>query len=282
MERFTDAKTMRDWSRAQRRGGARIAFVPTMGYLHEGHLSLIDEARRRAELVIASIYVNPTQFAPHEDFDVYPRDTSGDLAKLEARGCHAVFMPSELYQGAPGTHTWIEPGPRANGLCGASRPGFFRGVTTVVSKLFHIVEPDIAVFGKKDYQQWRVISAMVSDLDMPVEVIGMPIVREDDGLALSSRNVRLSSDARQRALALVQCLEWAAQRVAKGERRSAWLASTVRERLVASGGHVDYIALVDPGTLDEVEAEITGEILMALAVTYDDVRLIDNRVIGLS
>ncbi|MGB0591951.1 MAG: pantoate--beta-alanine ligase [Myxococcota bacterium] len=281
MERFTDAKSMREWSRAQRRGGARIAFVPTMGYLHEGHLSLVDEARQQADLVVASIYVNPTQFAPHEDFDVYPRDTQGDLTKLQARGCAAVFTPTDLYQGAPGTRTWIEPGPSANGLCGASRPGFFRGVTTVVSKLFHIVEPDVAVFGKKDYQQWRVISAMVSDLDMAVEVVGMPIVREHDGLALSSRNVRLSSDARQRALALVQSLEFAAEQIASGERRSAWLKSAIQQRLSASGGDVDYIAVVDPDTLLPVEGEITQAILIALAVTYDDVRLIDNRVFAL-
>ena len=282
MERFNDAPSMRGWSRAQRRDGLRVAFVPTMGYLHEGHLSLIDEAKHRADVVVSSIYVNPTQFAPHEDFDVYPRDMDGDLAKLQARGCDAVFTPTELYKGAPGTRTWIEPGPQAGGLCGASRPGFFRGVTTVVSKLFHIVEPDVAVFGKKDYQQWRVISAMVSDLDMPIEVVGMPIVREHDGLALSSRNVRLSTDARQRALALVQSLEFAAQQVASGERRSAWLQSALRERLVASGGLVDYIALVDPETLEKVPAEITGPLLIALAVNYDDVRLIDNRVIALS
>jgi pantoate--beta-alanine ligase len=282
MQRFTDATQMRGWSRAQRRGGARIAFVPTMGYLHEGHLSLVDEASRRADIVVASIYVNPTQFAPHEDFDVYPRDISGDLAKLEARGCHAVFTPADLYQGAPETRTWIEPGPRADVLCGASRPGFFRGVTTVVNKLFHIVEPDVAVFGRKDYQQWRVISAMVSDLDMAIEVVGMPIVREHDGLALSSRNVRLSGDARQRALALTQSLEFVSHEVAGGERRSAWLKSAVRERLVASGGDVDYIALVDPETLRAVEGTVTGAILIALAVTYDDVRLIDNRIIKLS
>jgi pantoate--beta-alanine ligase len=282
MQQFTDATAMRRWSRARRRGGARIAFVPTMGYLHEGHLSLVDEATRRADLVVVSIYVNPTQFAPHEDFQVYPRDMDGDLAKLEARGCHAVFTPSDLYQGAAGTHTSIQPSPQASGLCGASRPRFFRGVTTVVCKLFHIVEPDVAIFGKKDYQQWRVVSAMASDLDMAVEVVGMPIVREQDGLALSSRNVRLSPDARQRALALTHSLEFAAERVAEGERRSSWLKAAVLERLVASQGAVDYIALVDPETLIAVEGEITGAILMALAVSYGDVRLIDNRVIRLS
>ena len=180
MQQFDLKEDMRRWSRAQRHAGSSIAFVPTMGYLHEGHLSLIDEAKRRADVVVASVYVNPTQFAPDEDFDVYPRDTEGDLGKLRERGCDAVFTPANLYSGLSESQTWVEPGPSAYGLCGESRPGFFRGVATVVTKLFHIVEPDVAIFGKKDFQQWRVISAMVEDLDMPIEVVGMPIVRESE------------------------------------------------------------------------------------------------------
>ena len=282
MQRFTEISKMRQWSRDQRRKELSIGFVPTMGYLHEGHLSLVDEARRKADIVVASIYVNPTQFAPHEDFDVYPRDTEGDIAKLQARGCHAVFMPANLYGGPKGAHTWVEPGPKAEGLCGASRPTFFRGVATVVSKLFNIVEPDIAVFGKKDFQQWRVISAMVEDLNIPIEIVGMPIVREEDGLALSSRNVRLSPDERRRALALPQSLDQAALSVAQGLREVATLREGLEHSLEASGGQVDYVALVDAETLRPLEGRLEGNLLVALAVNYGDVRLIDNREIPVS
>ena len=277
MERFSDKGSMRAWSRTQRAAGHRIGFVPTMGYLHNGHLSLVTRALERADRVVASIYVNPTQFAPHEDFDVYPRDLEGDLAKLRGLGCHAVFTPADLYALSERGHgTWVEPGPEAAPLCGASRPGFFRGVATVVSKLFHIVEPDVAIFGKKDYQQWRVVSTMVRELDMPIDVVGMPIVREPDGLALSSRNVRLSEDQRRRALALPQSLSIAAEIVAAGERSAAAVIARMRKHLEASDGQVDYIAVVDAETLLPV-TEISQRIVVALAVSYDDVRLIDNR-----
>ena len=279
MERFGDSASMRAWSRAQRGAGRRVAFVPTMGFLHDGHLSLVEEALRRADVVVTSIYVNPTQFAPHEDFDVYPRDLAGDLDKLRGLGCHAVFTPDQLYPSGQAEHeTWVQPGPTADSLCGASRPGFFRGVTTVVAKLFHIVEPDVAVFGKKDYQQWRVISTMVRDLDMPVEIVGMPIVRESDGLALSSRNARLSREHREAAVAVPQSLALAAECIANGERSPDLVTEAMRKHLGLSGGLVDYIALVDAEHLRPV-APLRGMILAAVAVNYGDVRLIDNREI---
>ena len=158
MEVIRDAAQMRAWSRARRRAGATIGLVPTMGYLHQGHLSLVAPTRERCDHAVATIYVNPTQFGPNEDFDVYPRDEAGDLAKLEAAGVSVVFSPADLYvHGESGHDTWVLPGSLEQGLCGASRPGFFRGVCTIVTKLFHICEPDVAVFGKKDYQQWRII-----------------------------------------------------------------------------------------------------------------------------
>jgi len=279
MERLSDTDSMRAWSRAQRATGRRVGFVPTMGYLHEGHLSLVVEALARTDVVVVSIYVNPTQFAPHEDFAVYPRDLEGDLSKLRALGCHAVFTPERLYASADAAQeTWIEPGPTAAPLCGASRPGFFRGVATVVAKLFHIVEPDVAIFGKKDYQQWRVISAMVRDLDMGIEVVGMPTVRESDGLAMSSRNSRLSTEQREAAVAVPGSLVIATKMVAGGQRSAAEVSAAMRRHLEAAGGAVDYIAWVDAETLGPV-AELRGALLVAVAVAFGGVRLIDNREI---
>jgi pantoate--beta-alanine ligase len=215
MEVLRDKASMRSWSRAQRAAGRRVGFVPTMGALHEGHLVLVREAMTRADVVVVSVYVNPSQFGPNEDLDRYPRDEAGDLAKLEALGCHAAFFPTDLYDGegaAPTAMssgrqlTWVEVEQLGRHLCGPSRPGFFRGIATVVSKLFHIVEPDIACFGEKDYQQLAVIRRMVRDLAMPVEVLGGPLVRDADGLALSSRNTYLSPAERARALSLHRAL----------------------------------------------------------------------------
>lgn len=275
-----DRREMRALSRAHRAAGRRIALVPTMGYLHEGHLSLIDAARERADVVVASIYVNPTQFAPHEDLAVYPRDEAGDLAKLASRGCDLVFAPHDLYErgadGAPPHETWVTVEHLALPLCGQSRPIFFRGVATVVTKLFHIVEPDVAVFGRKDFQQLRVIERMVRDLDFGLEIVPMPIVREPDGLAMSSRNVRLAPDERRRALAIPAALEEAERRLAAGESDAASLRKTVAERIATAGGRVDYVELVDAARLTPLD-RVDLPAVLAVAAHFGSVRLIDNR-----
>ncbi|KAL3692498.1 hypothetical protein R1sor_006149 [Riccia sorocarpa] len=213
LELIRDKAAMRQWTRSMKKLGFRVAFVPTMGYLHEGHLSLVREAKARADRVVVSIYVNPGQFAPGEDLSIYPRDLEGDLAKLEPIGVDAVFNPFDLYVRdqvgkdaeliasnayGNGHETWVRVEKLEKPLCGVSRPTFFRGVATVVTKLFNIVEPDVAVFGKKDYQQFRVLCRMVRDLDFDIEMVGIPVVREQDGLAMSSRNVRLSPEERQK------------------------------------------------------------------------------------
>ena len=278
MEIIRDKAAMRTWSRARRAGGERVGFVPTMGYLHEGHLSLVREAGRRSDAMVVSIYVNPTQFAPAEDFDAYPRDQERDLQLLRDLGCDAVFLPTDLYDGGP-TETWVVPGDLASLLCGASRPGFFRGVTTVVTKLFNIVEPDLAVFGQKDYQQLQVIRRMVRDLDLSVEVIPMPIVRESDGLAMSSRNARLDPETRARAKAMPQTLETARSLVQAGESRVDVVREAMRQSLEASGARVDYVELVCPETL-QASAHLRNGSVAAIAAWYGDVRLIDNRRLG--
>ncbi|HEY6001771.1 MAG TPA: pantoate--beta-alanine ligase, partial [Anaeromyxobacter sp.] len=215
---------------ADRDGGARLVLVPTMGFLHEGHLSLLREARRRADaggrhgLSLATIFVNPTQFGPNEDLSRYPRDLEGDLAKCAAAGVDRVLAPSDpATMFAPGHETWLSVERSTQGLCGASRPGHFRGVATVVAKLFNLTRPHAALFGEKDYQQLTVIRAMVRDLAFGVEIVGMPIVREPDGIALSSRNAYLSPDERRRARALSQALFEARDLAARGERDSAAL-----------------------------------------------------------
>ncbi len=269
---------MRAWTRARRAQGETIAFVPTMGYLHEGHLSLIRGALSLADHVVASIYVNPSQFAPHEDFETYPRDTERDLSALESLGCSAVFVPDTLYGqgGAPAQRAWIEVSELSAPLCGASRPHFFRGVATVVAKLFHIVEPDTAVFGDKDFQQRRVIERMVEDLDLPVRIVGLPIVREPDGLAMSSRNVRLSSEERLRARAVPQSLELAERLISAGELDVDAVRRQVRSHIESAGGEVDYVAIVDPDSLQTPD-RVSGPVRVAVAATFGGVRLIDNR-----
>jgi pantoate--beta-alanine ligase len=285
MDVITGAAEMRAWSRAQRAHGHTIALVPTMGYLHQGHLSLVAEARRRADRVVASIYVNPTQFAAGEDFGVYPRDLPGDRVKLAALGCDVTFEPVDLYglyglhvregSGAPPHETWVTVERLAQPLCGVSRPTFFRGVATVVTKLFNIVDPDLAVFGNKDYQQARVIERLVRDLDFAIEIVAMPIVREPDGLAMSSRNALLSADERARAVAIRRALLAAQALVDGGERDASALAAAVAETIADAGGRVDYVELRDPATLDAVAA-VTGTTLLATAAHFGAVRLIDN------
>jgi pantoate--beta-alanine ligase len=262
--------------------GARIALVPTMGFLHEGHLSLMREARRRADeggrrgLVLASIFVNPTQFGPSEDLSRYPRDLEGDLAKCGAAGVDRVLAPASPELIYPPPHrTWIDVEGVSEGLCGAKRPGHFRGVATVVAKLLNLSRPHVALFGSKDYQQLQVIRAMVRDLFMGVEIVGMPIVREPDGLALSSRNAYLSKAERERALALSRSLFAASDRVAGGERDAGALRAGIERDLSSAADRIDYVEIVHPDTLVPVVRAEPGSMAL-VAAWVGKTRLIDN------
>ncbi len=278
MDWIESATAMRARSREARARGLRVGFVPTMGYLHEGHLALIRRARELSDFVVVSIFVNPTQFGPNEDLDRYPRDMDRDRRLCRAEGVDAVFVPSveELYP--EGFQTFVTVEEISRPLCGASRPGHFRGVATVVLKLFHIVEPDVAVFGQKDYQQLQVIRRMVRDLDLPVEIEGFPTVREPDGLAMSSRNAYLSPGERERALAIWRSIRRAEELVAGGEVSSASLVGEVRRVLEGAGLRIDYVEIRHPETLEPVE-RVEPEAVLAIAAFVGNTRLIDNRVL---
>ena len=270
---------VREAVREARSAGRTVALVPTMGYLHEGHLSLLDEARKRADVVMMSIFVNPLQFGPAEDLDRYPRDLERDLELAGTRGTDLVFAPSaaEMYpHGAPMVQ--VVPGGLAERLCGASRPGHFQGVLTVVAKLFGIFQPDVAVFGQKDLQQATLIRRMVDDLDIPVRVEVAPIVRETDGLAMSSRNVYLSASERESALALSRGLERARALYAAGEGDAAALRAALWSTLSAPGVEPEYAEVVDPRTLEPVERAAGGAV-MAVAARVGKTRLIDNAIL---
>ncbi|HKI96792.1 MAG TPA: pantoate--beta-alanine ligase [Gemmatimonadales bacterium] len=271
---------MRAWSRAARRVGERIAFVPTMGFLHEGHLRLVDRGRRDADRVVLSVFVNPTQFGPIEDFSRYPRDAARDRALAETRGVDAVFMPSteEMY---PRTGVVrVVPGRLADHLCGPFRPGHFEGVLTVVAKLLHAVEPDVAIFGRKDAQQAVMIQRMVADLDFPVIIDVAPIVREADGLALSSRNVYLSDADRTAALALSQALTAAHERFTSGVTDAAEVLQAARAVLSAEPAvRLEYLEAVDPTELQPVDV-VDAATLVAVAAYVGRTRLIDNTIVG--
>ena len=333
LEVITDAKAMRAWSRAHRIAGRRVALVPTMGYLHDGHLSLVRAAMDRADAIVVSIYVNPAQFAAQEDFGTYPRDQDGDLAKLRALGVHAVFQPEALYAGrAPHGHdeaaakeetkaakeetegtekarggtdekaqlaaggtkrdvppheTFVTVEELQRGFCSVTRPHFFRGVATVVCKLFNICEPDVAVFGKKDYQQWRLIRRMVRDLDFEIDVVGVPLAREPDGLAMSSRNVRLTPQHRKNAVRISEAIalvkEVCELAVVNGTPKdSTHFKGLICQAIANSGGVVDYVDIVEQRTLKPVEWPLRGPIpahvpqVILVAAKYGDVRLLDN------
>lgn len=276
MHVLTTVAEMRVW-RATVAG--RLGFVPTMGYLHEGHLSLVRAARAATDTVAASIFVNPTQFGPNEDLARYPRDPDRDLALLQAEGVAAVFMPSPEQIYPPGFATFVEVGLIAARLEGAARPGHFRGVATVVCKLFGIVRPDVAFFGQKDAQQLLVVRRMTADLDLGVEIIAVPTVREPDGLALSSRNVYLSTEERQRALAIARSLRLAEARVAAGARQVATIVTAMRGLLHAAGiTEIDYLSIADAATLEELVV-IDRPALVSIAVRAGATRLIDNVIV---
>jgi pantoate--beta-alanine ligase len=274
-------KEMQSISETLRKTGKMIGFVPTMGYLHDGHMSLVERARKENDIVVMSIFVNPVQFAPGEDFDRYPRDIERDKKIAQEGGVDYLFVPevSEMYP--EGYSTYVEVEGITEVLCGAKRPGHFRGVATVVTKLFNIVKPHRAYFGKKDFQQLKVIERLVKDLNFDVEVIGCPIVREKDGLAMSSRNVYLSPKERESATSLYRALKLAKELIEKGERNPETIKSKMEE-FILSHPHVkaiDYIEIVDSETLKPVD-EIKEGTLIALAVFVGNARLIDNWVVG--
>jgi pantoate--beta-alanine ligase len=261
---------------AQRASGKRIGLVPTMGALHEGHLSLIRASKARCDSTVVSIYVNPSQFGPSEDLAKYPRTLPDDLNALAALDTEFVFAPSNEEMYPSGYNTWVEVVAVAEPLEGQCRPGHFRGVATVVLKLLNIVQPDVAFFGQKDYQQSLVIRRMVEDFNVPVEICVCPIVRDPDGLAMSSRNRYLSPDARKRALVLWKSLQLAGDLVTQGERNAEKIITQMRNViLTAEDASIDYIALVDPENLQAVDT-ITGRTLAVLAVKIENTRLIDN------
>jgi len=263
-----------------RKNGLSIGFIPTMGYLHEGHISLVKEAKKRNDIVVVSIFVNPTQFGPREDLKKYPQDMKRDLKLLSRYKVNAVFAPAAKDMYPDGYRTDVEVKGLSEKLCGASRPGHFRGVTTIVAKLFNIVRPDNAYFGEKDFQQQVIIRKMVRDLNLGVKIKSMPTVREKDGLAMSSRNTYLSKEDRVKALVINRSLKFAKILVNSGIRSSAKIKAAISKILkTAKGLKIDYISICDPETLDE-KSVIKGKTLIAVAVYVGKTRLIDNLVLN--
>ncbi|RLD14581.1 pantoate--beta-alanine ligase [candidate division KSB1 bacterium] len=270
---------MRAWTHDVRQKGQKIGFVPTMGYLHQGHLTLIREAHKHADQIVVSIYVNPTQFGPNEDFDRYPRDFERDERLCRQEGVSAVFYPSNEEMYTPIHKTYITTEDLSNVLCGRSRPTHFRGVTTIVGKLFNIIQPHIAVFGQKDAQQAVIIKRMVEDLNFPVQIIVAPIVRETDGLAMSSRNKYLTPQQRREANVLFRSLKLAEKEYAAGNNDFTAIKQKMRQLIeTESSGKIDYIEAVDANTLEAPNPE-TGDTLVALAVYFGATRLIDNTIL---
>ncbi|MGS0763232.1 pantoate--beta-alanine ligase [Syntrophomonas curvata] len=280
MQIFDSIKKMQEWSLQARKQGKSIGLVPTMGYLHDGHLSLVQAARRNCDLVVVSIFVNPLQFGQGEDFEDYPRDLSRDTDLLADAGVDAVFAPAAREMYPAGFSSSVEvSGEITRKMCGISRPGHFKGVTTVCTKLFHACMPDKAFFGQKDAQQLLIIKKMVRELNFPLEIIRVPIVREHDGLALSSRNVYLDAGQRQEALALNKALSQAKEQIAGGERDIARLKDRISGIITASPqAEIDYIEIVNGEDLSELEA-VDGIVLIAVAVKFGKTRLIDNLLV---
>ena len=280
MKKIQKIREMQEISDGLRRRGKRIGLVPTMGYLHEAHLSLVRKAKEFCDIVVVSIFVNPTQFGPGEDFERYPRDEEGDSAKLEKEGVDFIFIPeaNEIYP--PEYQTYLEVEEISKGLCGDFRPGHFRGVATVVSKLFNIVKPHVAVFGEKDYQQLLVIKRMVEDLNFDIQIVPGALVREEDGLAMSSRNTYLSPEGRQRALHLYRSLTKGKELYESGEREVSILSKAVKEGIESTDGiALQYVEIRDAETLERVE-RVSKPSVIAVAGIVGNTRLIDNIIIG--
>ena len=275
-----DIPSLRSWRAAERAAGRRVGFVPTMGALHAGHLALVDAARAASDTVLLSVFVNPLQFGPGEDFERYPRDLDRDLALAAGRGVTAAFVPGVAVMYPPGSETRVVPGAMAERWEGAQRPGHFAGVLTVVTKLFNLVQPDLAVFGQKDIQQVCLVRRMVADLDLPVELKVVPTVREPDGLALSSRNAYLSPADREAALSLSRALRAAAGLWQAGVTDPTRLEAAMMEQFrIWSGVTLDYIAIVDPATMAPVPVAVAGTIV-AVAARVGRTRLLDNHILG--
>ena len=273
---------MQAWSKAISKEGRTIAVVPTMGYLHAGHLSLIDAARiAGANAIVVTIFVNPTQFGPNEDLEKYPRDLERDLKLCESKQVDAVFNPEPNEMYSNNASTWVVEEKLSKGLCALTRPTHFRGVTTVVAKLFNATLPDIAVFGQKDAQQVRVLKRMTRDLNFPVKIIISPIVRECDGLAMSSRNKYLSQDERERALVISRALQAASDSVSKsGAEDLDAISDCIKAEIEAAGGRIDYVETVDNETMEPLNGTLTRPTLIAVAAYFGATRLIDNVIIA--
>jgi len=281
VEILRSREAVREWTAHHHVAGRTVALVPTMGFLHRAHADLMRAAAIHADVVITSIFVNPTQFGPDEDFDRYPRDEAGDLEKAERAGCSAVFLPTVAEMYPANASTRVSVATVSAHLCGGSRPVFFDGICTVVAKLFNIVGCDVAVFGEKDFQQLTIIRRMVRDLDMPVRVVGHPLVREPDGLAMSSRNAYLGAEQRRDALTLSKALAEVDARFRAGERDPDALRALLRSRIEAVGSMVlDYAELVDLEDLQPLHGRLEGPALAAVAVNLQGTRLIDNTVLG--
>jgi len=279
VKRTSQIPELREIIALERNRGRKIALIPTMGYLHQGHLTLVERAKQTGAFVVLSIFVNPLQFGPTEDYSSYPRDLERDVRLVEAAGVDALFHPTDHEMYPHPIVTYVEVGQLDTVLCGAKRPGHFRGVVTVVSKLFHIVQPDLSFFGQKDYQQYLIIQRMVSDLNLPIEVCSVPIVREEDGLAISSRNVFLTLEQRQEALILSKSLNEAEIHIRVGVKSAREIELNIRERISReSHGIIDYVEVRDAGDLSEV-VNVESTVLIALAVRFGSTRLIDNKVV---
>lgn len=280
MKTIEFTKEMQKYAESLRLRGQKLSFVPTMGYFHEGHMELMREAKKLADCLVVSIYVNPTQFGPKEDLSKYPRDFARDAEMANTVGVDIIFYPDnkEIYPESYQTYVTVEEVTK--NLCGLSRPEHFRGVTTICAKLFNIVKPHVAIFGKKDYQQYVTIKRMVADLNMDIEIVGLPTIREADGLAMSSRNVYLKDKERQSALTLVAALKQAQKLYDRGERKSAVITGEA-EKIIKAAPYteIDYIKICDAQTLQDIH-KIEGQAIIALAVKVAQTRLIDNHVFG--
>jgi pantoate--beta-alanine ligase len=279
MKTIENISRMSTFVKMMKKEGKSIGFVPTMGYLHDGHMSLVKTARKHTDVVVMSIFVNPAQFGPKEDFEKYPRDLRRDEELAREAGVDVIFHPSvkDIYPEGYATYVAVEK--LTDTLCGQSRPGHFKGVSTIVTKLFNIVKPDVAYFGQKDAQQALMIKKMAADLNMDVDVKIMPIVREKDGLAMSSRNVYLSDAERKDALVLNQSLKQAESMIKQGERDARKIVRMIEDTIRQKGtANIDYVRLVDTKELKDMKA-VSGEALIALAVNFGKTRLIDNTVV---
>ena len=279
MNTIQSVSDMQQWASTTREAGKKIAFVPTMGFLHEGHVALMREGKRGGDYLVVSIFVNPTQFGVGEDYEDYPRDLEGDAEKVSSAGGDIIFAPSVKEMYPSGYQTFVAVEKVTQNLCGASRPTHFQGVTTVVAKLFNIIKPHVAIFGEKDYQQLVTIRQMTRDLNFDIEIIGMPTIREEDGLAMSSRNKYLSSEERKQALCLVSALNQVEKLFQGGEKNSKKLIARAAEIIrVQPAAAIDYVKVCHPETIEDLEW-IDDRALMALAVKIGKTRLIDNRVL---